>query len=1360
MKKVLTSCFLILACSLSHFVAAQNNALALVGKKSKHETIKPLLFIQNDKQWHPNVLFKTYFLGNHSLFLEKNGFTYLLTHPEDLQKIHDLHKNWSASQNGITMRHHAYRMQFLNAQETPLKGLGKKKAYHNYMLGNDPTRWSGHVPLFGKVEQKNLYDGIHLETYSQKGQLKYDLIVAPYADVTNIQMAYSGVDKLELKEGILYLHTSIDLIKELAPIAFQEINNERQYVDCQYVLKDNVVSFYFPNGYDITQELIIDPTVVAATLSGTNGSANFGHSATFDNAGNVYSAGRSFGAGYPTTMGAFQASYGGGGTDIAISKYSPDGSDLIYASYLGGSSGDLPHSIIADFNQQLYVYGSSSSGNYPVTTNAFQSLHGGSNDIVVSILSTDGSSLVGSSYFGGNGNDGVNNSDENSNYGDDFRGEIILDGQNNVYVVSSTSSSNFPVTSNAFDQSLNQQSVNTLKQDAVVLKSNSDLSVLYWATYLGGDDPDIGNGIRLDDENNVYVTGTAGAQNFPTTPNAFMSTWPGGNENAFITKISADGSSLLASTFFGSSNGHEHAYFMDIDELDQVHIYGQTTGTIPITPNTYFYTANSSQFLTALDATLSEKIYSTVIGTDTGSDYDFVPVAFMVDKCNGIYFSGYYADDGLPTTSDAISNVGDAFYLGVLEPNATALSYGTYYGDADHVDGGTSRFDKGGVVYQGVCSCTGTIMNTLPGAWATTQTTFCDVGVFKIDFEIATVSANGIVLPSTSGCAPFEVDFFYTGLNATEFEWWLPGDSIATTLSTTYTFENAGHYEIPLIVKNPNTCNFTDTVFIQIDVLDGESSVQELAICPGEDVFLDAATPNATYSWNDGSTSATIVANQPGTYWVDVFIEGCAKRDSFVVASLAAATIDLGPDTTFCDLPFFELNAAHPDAVSYNWQDGSNDAAFTVTNSGYYSVEITDTEGCTSFDEINLNLVASIPFSLGPDTTLCAGQSSDISIAIPNVTYEWSDGSNGESIIFTESGVYWLAVNHEGCLSFDSVEVIVLPPLLPNAASEDILCANDCNGEVAAAPTGGIGFGYTYSWQTGDSDSNIQNLCPDNYAVTVTDAYGCTGVDLTVINAPLPLAMTLTLQDVECPFDGDGAIEVTTTTGGIPPYVYSIDNQPFTSVNGAGFLSGGSYMVVAQDANGCLVEQLAVIDEPEAFSIDAGADIFIKLGERADLDGQVIPYYGQTINWSPPDSLFCSTCLSTYFYPLETSQVNLLVVDTTSGCFQEDSLLIFVEKPREFYVPNVFSPNLDGTNDFFTVFAGIGVEEILQFKVFSRWGNLVFENNNFQPNDLNAGWDGTFNEKTLNPDVFVWKAQVRFKDGETKWYQGDVTLIR
>jgi len=155
-----------------------------------------------------------------------------------------------------------------------------------------------------------------------------------------------------------------------------------------------------------------------------------------------------------------------------------------------------------------------------------------------------------------------------------------------------------------------------------------------------------------------------------------------------------------------------------------------------------------------------------------------------------------------------------------------------------------------------------------------------------------------------------------------------------------------------------------------------------------------------------------------------------------------------------------------------------------------------------------------------------------------------------------------------------------------------------------------------------------------------------------------------------------------------------------------------------------------------------------------------VPWNDQIIQWLPNDSLSCDNCLTPFLFPANTMQMNFMVTDSSSGCFKSDSLFIFVEKPREVHFPNAFSPNGDGTNDFFTAFAGIGVEQVLELRIFSRWGNMVFENYNFSPNEPNIGWDGIFNGKTLNPNVYIFMAKVRFKDGVERSYKGDVLLVR
>lgn len=1332
-----------------------------------HEDSTPLFFVQNKGQWHEKVAFRTRFEGSGVLFLENQAFTYLFSNPKDLEKMHHWPHDPEEQKKIGDIHHHAHRVSFLGSHSVQPYGVAQKTAYHNYFLGNNPEKWAGRVPLFGKVVYENLYDGINLEAYSQQGHFKYDFKVAPGANPNCIALKYEGMDDLEIIDHQLVVKNAIQTIVEMQPYAFQEIDGVPRQVPCFYQLNGQIMSFAFPEGYDPAYPLIIDPTVVASTIAGMTENGGFGHTAAFDNEGNIYVAGRVFGETYPVTIGAFQTNFQNGQIDIGITKYNPDGSDIIYSSYLGGALADFPHSLIVDFNQQVYLFATTNSFNFPVTPNAFQVDKGGVIDIAVSIFNADGSALVGSSYFGGTRDDGVNNSTINSNYDDHYRGEIMVDNQNNVYVVASTSSDDFPVTANAYDTEYNpvpSGGFSNLDQDAVVLKANSDLSVLYWATYLGEDQADIGNGLRLDDDLNVYVTGTAGHSNFPTTTGSFATTWPGGEENAYVAKISADGSTLMASTFFGTADGDEHSFFLDIDEADNVHIYGQTTGTVEITSGAFFATPGSRQFLAAFDASLANRVYSTVIGTNTFT-YSLVPDAFMVDKCDQIYFSGYYAAAGLPTSVDAVSTQGDNFYLGVLEPLASGFVYGTYYGDANHVDGGTSRFDKAGIVYQAVCSCLSNsagILNTLPNAWAGNQITFCDIGVFKIDFEIETVIANAFVAPSTSGCAPFEVDFTFTGQNAITYDWDFDDGTTSTETNPLHTFNDAGSYEVELIVSNDNACNPKDTFYLQIDVLDGGSTRKDTILCDNAQIFLDATTLNANYSWQDGSTVSTYTVVEAGVYWVDISLGLCSRRDSFIVDSSLLLATDLGVDTSICDVPVYTLDASDPDAITYIWQDGSDQSTFAATTSGVYSVELTDMFGCTDYDEIELIFTDTPVFQLDDDTTLCADATLTLtaSAALPGFTIEWSDGTTDASMEIVQPGTYWLELDNQGCTSRDTLVVDYYPPVVLEMGGSDILCANDCNGTVSVVPTGGAGFGYQIEWETGAVEANLIDLCPDEYSVVVTDGAGCVGVGSSLVGAPDVLQIETLGQDVPCAGDANGIVAVADVAGGIPPYSYAFAGGPLGPTNFIDSLSGGTYGVSVVDANDCLISTEVTLHEPTAFSMTAGENVTVKLGEPVQLDGQVFPLFGQQLEWTPGDLLNCSACPAPSLLPLESSWFTFTVTDLESGCFLVDSVRVEVLKARKVYIPNAFSPNNDGLNDLFFVYAGDDVSVVNSLRVFDRWGDQVYGIEDCPVQDLiNCGWDGSFKGKRINPGVFTYFAEVLFIDGVVQTYKGDVSIV-
>ncbi len=1818
-------------------------------------SLNPIEFIANQNQFHENVLFEASIGGLDKVFLEDNAFTYVVHEDDAVQLLHDSKlKNNNTEFNQISVKGHAYKVEFLNAQQSSIRGNSKQNQFYNYFLGNDSARWASNVSVYHEAKYSSLYPGIDLLSYSSHGHLKYDFIVSPNADLDVLALKYEGVDDMTVnKEGDLVIKTSVKDIIEKAPVAYQEINNKRIFVDCNYILKDQIIRFDFPQGYDKNYPLVIDPEVVASTLTGTTISRNFGHTASFDNAGNIYLGGVSFGVGYPTETGSFQTFYGGGYTDMAVCKFNPDGTDLIYATYIGGGETDSPHSIVVDNNQQLCILGSTNSPDFPTTSNAFQKILGGMEDIALIKLNQNGSALVGSTFLGGTLTDGLNLSSLNTNYGEQFRGEIILDHQGNILVASNSSSSDFPITPNAFQSNLTIDIGNPLdNQDGVVFKMNSDLSTLFWSTYLGSNDMDTAFGIRSNDLGEIYITGTAGSENFPTTTGTYQSNWPGGEESAYIAVLSSNGQELLRSTFWGTDQD-DHSYFLDIDEDENVHIYGQSKGVIPITPGAYSANPGSHQYLAAFTADLESLVYSTVIGNGPSSsgpfwfEYDFVPVAFMVDKCNGIYFSGYYAQPGLPLTADAIPGVnGNAFYLGVLEPDASALKFATYFGHADHVDGGTSRFDKGGVVYQAVCSCTGSQLETEPGAWAEGQTEYCDMGVFKIDFNISTVTSQASFDQSASGCAPYTIDFKYTGQDGESYFWDFGDGNSSNEENPSYTFVDPGSYTVMLVAENLNSCNLRDTAYTQIDVLDGTSSSRDTSICGGDNfLFLDATTQNASYTWQDGSTGASFQATSEGTYWVDIVIAGCSRRDTFNVNNSASignlldesvnlcsaneylieidnpdastflwednssgssllvssdgvysvtvtdsegckvkdsievnfdavpnvalgedvficegqyvalesnftqgeflwqdgstdpdlitnvpgvytleVTIDgctgqdevevfptpeldpdLGPDLVLCDessitldatlpnvisyllndgstmptkefttsglksvfvidnygcgvleqiridfvdSPDFELKdtvlcegqslvlSAVSDAENYLWQDGSVMGTFEVNSSGEYWVEadnmgcitrdtanveinpsfdidlgedqvlcenenilldattanasyewqdgtseanllvsqpglysvVVDVNGCVGTDEIEILPSLAVDVDLGenqvlcdinefyldaqnemievyqwstgensssilasddglfwlefedvngcisrdsieltfgesplidiPDTTLCEGQQIVLNAFIEGATYEWQDGSNSASFEVEEAGtysvsveldgcsnleeieisnsvdlnvdlgedqmycdvpsvelnlentliqdyewsngsnaakievnsngLYWVEyIDIDGCISRDSIELtfgespiinlsdttlcqgqqVVLnaysegasylwsdnsftESIVVNQSGEysvialrdgcesrdtaivdfasipdygievrDVLCYEECNGQIELI-TSNTNGDLNFEWSNGMTSPILNDLCADNYILKITDTYGCEYNDNVVVEQPDPLIFETNVLDVDCAGETNGLISINSIEGGVSPYMQSLNGVDFGDQTEFEDLSSGNFLVEIQDGNGCTTDAQVLIEEPDPIGVDAGDDFVIEIGETVQFNGSVTSNNDLMIEWVHPFDLSCDECLDPLTSPLETSIYELIVTDINTGCTERDQVQVEVNRPIKIYVPNAFSPNGDGSNERFTIFSNATVIEIKTLRVFDRWGEMVFENQDFMSNDLEAGWDGKFKEKDLNPGVFAFVAQVKLITGEEEIIKGEISLIR
>jgi gliding motility-associated-like protein len=311
---------------------------------------------------------------------------------------------------------------------------------------------------------------------------------------------------------------------------------------------------------------------------------------------------------------------------------------------------------------------------------------------------------------------------------------------------------------------------------------------------------------------------------------------------------------------------------------------------------------------------------------------------------------------------------------------------------------------------------------------------------------------------------------------------------------------------------------------------------------------------------------------------------------------------------------------------------------------------------------------------------------------------------------------------------------------------------------VASIVTGGVG-GYSYQWSNNSDSTAIENLPAGDYLLLVTDANGCEIQDVATVIQPDPVFIEIVdIVDLICNGEPTGVITVE-GSGGVPPFMYSINGSPFQSEPVFTELFAGDYVLTIMDSEGCMAEVEGFVDQPPPLIVDAGEDQIIELGFSTDIRATVSEF-PVSYQWTPSDFLVCDTCAFTGVIQPTGNITYTITATNEDGCMATDSVTIFVIKNRPIYIPNVFSPNGDGLNDGFTVFGGPAVAEIRNLKIFDRWGELIFDQDNLPINSEAEGWDGKFKGEPMTSAVFVYLAEVQFIDGEVVLFDGDVTLLR
>lgn len=1070
-----------------------------------------LEFVENKGQWKEPFLYKC-LTGSADIYLEKNGFTYLLGASDNFNKVHGL-KEGQLKVPQI-LKFHAYKVMFENALQAEVVGSKAQQHYYNYFIGNDPNRWKSGIHPYYNVDYKHLYNGIDLHLSSDEGRLKYDLIVAAGANPNVIKMNYAGTDGLEVSNGNLLIKTSVGTVQELKPYAYQYVNGERREVNCKYKITGSSVSFIFPWGYDTKEVLVIDPVTVFASYTGSTAD-NWGFTATYDNAGNFYAGGASSGAGYPTTTGAYDITYNGGGTcggnngfpsDITISKFNPAGTALIFSTYLGGASeSDQPHSMIVDQNGNLVLAGRTCSNDYPTTGGAFRTSNSGGSDIVVTSINSAGTALVGSTYIGGSQDDGMNisgswgvfNTSLKHSYGDDARSEVIVDAANNIYVAGCTQSANFPTASP-------YQGSNQGAQDAVVCKFNPTLTNLLWGTYIGGTNNDAAYVLAFNKtQTSIYVSGGTASSGFPSTGGTWQPGYGGGIADGFILKFqNGGGYGLQRGTFLGGSN-YDQSYGIQTDAKGAVYAMGQTLANGIGTFNASYSNANSSQFVIKLDSNLSTRVYSTQFGSGNSAAVNITPTAFLVDTCENVYISGWgggLAGSGGSTTGMPVNlgspipalitstTTGEDFYFIVLQKDATALLFGGFYGSTtigDHVDGGTSRFDKNGVIYQALCGgCGGSSsVPTTTGAYKTANgSSNCNLVAFKMELNLGNVNANFSVAPAKV-CLGQSVSFSNISVNATSYEWDF-GDGSGTFTGVTpppKIYTSVGTFFVRLIAINFGACNARDTMIVPVIVddnsIDAVFNADIIDTCAPyslkiTNISKEGKTPAGTvYTWYYGDGSSVTGKNPPnknystaGTYTITLVMAdptACNTPDSFTRTvtfknDLVKAAFIPGEA---CIADSFRVTNQTTNGVSYKWDFGDGNTSTQVepghkyNNIGFYTIKLWayNSATCNKVDSTSLTIEVrpspTASFTYLPLVPITNEPYSFTNTSQNAALYNWNFGDgtgsqeNNPSHFYKRTGEYivcLIASNKEGCTDTICKPILAdVRPLadIPNAFS-------------------------------------------------------------------------------------------------------------------------------------------------------------------------------------------------------------------------------------------------------------------------------------------------------------------------------------
>ncbi len=1113
---------------------------------------------------------------------------------------------------------HRVNVEFLNANvNSRIEYTAGNSGIYNYY--NEKNR-DGllNVKAFNGLTVKGIYNNIDV-TYSggANNSIKYDFIILPKGDPRVIRLHYKGADQLEVKENSIKITTSIGEIEEKMPRVYQNIDGKIIDVKCSYKLLDTdidgtTIGF---NVFDYNRDftLVIDPWT---TFVG-GGAADIGSGISTSSNGDVVITGQCVSPNFPLSAGPFQNVFGGN-SDAFISKFNGTTGALIYSTYFGGIGADYGYDVVTNAAGETYFVGSFASTGM-ATAGAIQFVLGGNEDIVVAKFSNTGA-RVWSTYYGGAALE---------------KGTCIGLFSNGDVVVGGYGANTFPTTAGAFQPVFGGGSA-----DELIFRINSTGTSVVWSTYYGGGGNHANGSATLsleevadldvDASDNVVIVGRTTSLTFPTTPGNAQPAMAG-NGNATIVKLSGAGARIWA-TYLGGG-GSVYGLGVATNQVGDATVTGiiinafagQSVPAFPTTAGAYLTSRASiaTAYLTKLDRTNGSMIWSTCYykGINPIEGY-----GVTIDKKNDIVYmmTGVY-DDALPNITSCSYQQQNAsttvnredFGISKFDNSTGVPICDTYIGGPGHEDRpGVGGLFVGHPIALGPDNYTlygtGGVKPGFPVTGGADQTAFGGGSFDAVVFSICGFSCgNNTVAPAFSvsdqtPCRNAPINFTDLSVlcddDSAKWFWSFPGAVVtSSTLQnpTGISYANNGSYNVKLVVKTP--CG-TDSITM-VNYITASSPLAVITVVDNITCFglnNGGATVGSFgngpfgYAWSNGSITSSSTGFSPNT----VYTVTVTDNNSCVSTATVSVT----------EPPLLTANAVLSNSVScyggnngvanafsnggtqpytFSWSNGSNTISASNLQSGNYTVTVTDNYGCVAITlpvsvpeptQIGVNIIGADALC---NSTATGSATSVGNGGVGNYNYVWSNQQVNAHATSLVAGIYSVTITDgNGCTANGNINILEPNAIITNTATVDAHC-NQANGSANIIVNGGTPA-YNYLWSNGVVSALNNNIAQGVYTVTITDANGCTAIDVVSINnLNGVVAQANVTNNTSCNALCDGTANAV-AVGGNGPYNYSWTNGQNTA--GANGLCASGYTVTISDADGCNSTASVTITQPSAIS--------------------------------------------------------------------------------------------------------------------------------------------------------------------------------